>query len=213
VLLPANNSVQILRALRLADEWKFNAALFGGQQGYEVADAIAAKKIPVIVSLKWPERPKDADPEAEQTLRDLRFRDRAPGTPGAFVKHNVKFAFSSDGLSGPKEIFKNVKKALDAGLARDAALRAFTQDAAEILGLEDRLGTIETGRIANVVVTDGDIFNEKTKVKDVFVDGRLFAIHPEAEPEKPPHEGEPKPARKGASSANASNHATAEVSR
>ena len=187
VILPANNTVQILRGLRLSDEWKLNAVLFGGQEGYAVADAIAAKKMPMIVSLKWPERPKDTDPEGEQTLRGLRFRDRAPGTPAAFAKAGVKFAFSSDGLSGPKDIAKNLKKSLDAGLSPDAALRAFTKDAAEILGAGDRLGTIETGKIANVVVTDGDIFNEKTKVKDVFVDGRFFEIHPEAPPEKSPH--------------------------
>ncbi len=213
VVLPANSSVQILRALHLSDEWKVNAVLFGGQEGYAVADAIAAKKIPVIVSLKWPERSKEADPEAEQTLRDLRVRDRAPGTPAAFSKTSVKFAFSSDGLSGPKDILKNVKKALDAGLARDAALRAFTQDAAEILGAGDRMGTIEPGKIANLFLADGDIFNEKTKVKDVFVDGRLFEIHPEAPPEKSPHEGEPKPMRTGDASPSESSASGSGVSR
>ena len=205
VILPANNRVQILRALRLADEWKINAALFGGQEGYAVADSIAKTSIPVIVNLKWPEPPKDADPEAEQTLRELRFRDRAPGAPAALVKANVKFAFSSDGLAGPKDIAKNVKKSLDAGLAPDAALRALTKDAADILGVGNLLGTIEPGKIANLVVTDGDIFNEKTKVKDVFVDGRLFEIHPEAPPEKSPHEGGDKPMR--STSASSASHA------
>src|SRR5580700_7077928 len=80
VLLPANNTIQILRGIRLTNEWKIRAVLYGGQQGYEVAAALAASKIPVLVSLKWPERAKDGDPEAEQTLRELRFRDQAPGT-------------------------------------------------------------------------------------------------------------------------------------
>jgi len=185
VLLPANNSVQILRALRLANEWRLRAVLYGGQQGYDVAAALAASKIPVLVSLKWPERAKDGDPEAEQTLRELQFRDRAPGTPAALAKAGVKFAFYSDGLAAPKDIFKNLKKATDAGLAQDAALRAMTLDAAEILGLSDRLGSITPGKIANLTITDGDIFNDKTKVKHVFVDGRWFVIHEEAPPEKP----------------------------
>lgn len=185
VLLPANNSVQILRALRLADEWKINAVLYGGQQGYEVAGAIAAKKMPVLVSLKWPERNKDADPDAEQTLRELRFRDRAPSSPAALAKAGVKFAFYSGGLSTPKDIFKDVKKAVDAGLAPDAALRALTVDAAEILGVGDRMGSITQGRIANLIVTEGDLFTEKTKVKHVFVDGRWFEIHEEPPVEKP----------------------------
>jgi len=203
VLLPANNSIQIVRALRLADEWKIRAVLYGGQQGYEVAAALAASKIPVLVSLKWPERSKDADPEAEQTLRELRFRDRAPGTPAALAKAGVKFAFYSDGLATPKDIFKSVKRASDAGLTQDAALRAMTLDAADILGLSDRLGSIAPGKIANLVVTDGDIFNEKTKVKHVFVDGRWFVVHEETPPEKP---GEKKPADDDGAAAARSNH-------
>ena len=195
VMLPANNSVQILRGLRLADEWKLRAVLYGGQQGYEVATALAAKKMPVLVSLKWPERAKDADPEAEQTLRELRFRDRAPGTPAAFTKAGVKFGFYSDGLPGPKDILKNTKKAIDAGLSPDAALRAFTLDSADILGLSDRMGSLAPGKIANLVVTDGDIFSEKTKVKHVFVDGRWFQIHEEATPPEKP--GDKKPSDDG----------------
>ncbi len=191
VLLPANNSVQILRALRLADEWKFAPVLFGGQQSYAVVDAIAAKKAAVLVSLKWPERPKDADPDAPQTLRELRFRDRAPGTPAALAKANVKFGFYSEGLSSSKDIFKSLKKAMDAGLTSDAAVKALTLDAADILGLSDRMGSISTGKIANLVVTDGDIFNEKTKMKHVFVDGRWFEIHDDAKPDK---SGEKSPA-------------------
>jgi hypothetical protein len=191
VLLPANNQIQILRGLRLADEWKLPAVLWGGQQGYAVADAIAARKMAVLVSLKWPERAKDADPDDNESLRDLRFRDKAPSTPAAFVKAGVKFAFYSDGMQTPKDIAKNLKKAFDAGLSQDAALRAFTLDAADILGASDRLGSIEPGKIGNLVVTDGDIFSEKTKVKHMFVDGRRFEVH-EAPPEKP---GEKKPER------------------
>ncbi len=146
---------------------------------------IAAKKIPVLVSLKWPAAPKDADPEGETTLAELRFRDRAPSTPAALAKAGVKFGFYSDGMAGPKDIFKSVKKAVDAGLAPDAALRALTVDAAEVLGVGDRMGSIAPGKIANLVVTDGDIFNEKTKVKHVFVDGRRFEIHEGPPPEKP----------------------------
>jgi hypothetical protein len=191
VMLPANNSQQILRALRLADEWKIRAVLYGGQQGYDVADALAAKKMSVLVNLKWPERAKDADPDADQTLRELRFRDRAPGTPAALVKAGVKFGFYSDGLSSPKDIMKSVKRATDAGLTSDAALRAFTLDSADILGLSDRMGSIATGKIANLVVTDGDIFNEKTKVKHVFVDGRWFQIHEEETPPEKPGDKKP----------------------
>src|SRR5207245_2679217 len=154
--------------------------------GYEVAPEITAKKLPVLVDLKWPEAEKDADPEAKPSLRMLQFRDRAPSTPAAFAKAGVKFAFYSGGISAPKDILKGAKKSIDAGLAPDAALRAFTLSAAEIFGVADRLGSIENGKIANLVVTDGDRFEEKPKLKMAFVDGRRFEIRGPEKPKEPP---------------------------
>ena len=186
VLVPANNRVQLRRALELIERWQVRGAIYGGQMGYEVASEIAAKKLPVLVDLKWPEAEKDADPEAKPSLRALQFRDRAPSTPATFAKAGVKFAFYSGAISAPKDILKAAKKSIDAGLAPDAALRAFTLSAAEIFGVADRLGSIENGKIANLVVTDGDLFDEKTKIKMVFVDGRRFAAHEPEKPKDPP---------------------------
>ena len=187
VLIPANNTVQLRRALQLADlwsmdSWQMDFAIYGGQMAYEMADEIAARKIPVLVDLKWPEGEKDADPDDPPSLRTLRFRDKAPSTPAALAKAGVPFAFYSGGIAAPKDILKAAKKSIDAGLAPDAALRALTLAPAQIYGVEDRLGSIETGKIANLVVTDGDLFDDKTKIKLVFVDGKRFEIH---EPEKP----------------------------
>ena len=186
VLVPANNRVQLRRALELIERWKVSGAIYGGQMGYEVATEIAAKKVPVLVDLKWPEAEKDADPEAKASLRTLQLRDRAPSTPAALAKAGAKFAFYSGGISAPKDILKAVKKSIEAGLAPDATLRAFTLSAAEIFGVADRLGSIENGKIANLVVTDGDLFEEKTKIKMVFVDGRRFEAHEPEKPKDPP---------------------------
>ena len=186
VLVPGNNRVQVRRALELIERWQVRSAIYGGQMGYEVAPEIAAKKLPVLVDLKWPEAEKDADPEAKPSLRTLQFRDRAPSTPEVFVKAGVKFAFYSGGISAPKDILKAAKKSIDAGLAPDAALRAFTLTPAEIFGVADRLGSIESGKIANLVLTDGDLFDEKTKIKMVFVDGRRFEVYEPEKPKDPP---------------------------
>jgi len=188
VLIPANNSVQLRRALQLVDLWKLDdedhvdGAIYGGQMAYEVAGEIAAKKVPVLVNLKWPEAEKDTDPEDKPSLRTLRFRDKAPSSPAELAKAGVPFAFYSGGLAAPKEILKAAKKSIDAGLAPDAALRALTLTPAEIYRVADRLGSIENGKIANLVITDGDLFDEKTKIKFVFVDGKRFEPR---EPEKP----------------------------
>jgi len=186
VLIPANNAIQIRRALELTDRWHVNGVLYGGQMSYEVANEIAAKKLPVLVDLKWPEADKDADPDTVPSLNTLRFRERAPSSPAALAKAGVKFAFYSGAITAPKDILKAAKKSIDAGLSADAAIRAFTLTPAEIFGVADRLGSIENGKIANLVVADGDIFEEKTKIKFVFVDGRKFTIREPEKPKDPP---------------------------
>jgi len=186
VLIPGNNSLQIRRALRLIEEWKLNAVLYGAQMSYEVAPEIAAKKMPVLVDLKWPEAEKDGDPEASPSLRTLRFRDRAPSSPAALGKAGVKFAFYSGGITAPKDLLPAVKKSIDAGLSPEAALRALTLSTAEIFGVAETLGSIENGKIANLVVTDGELFDKKTKVKIVFVDGRKYEVREVLRPSEPP---------------------------
>src|SRR3984893_3219779 len=186
VLIPANNSVQLRRALELVDRWHVKGTIYGSQMAYEVAPEIAAKKLPVLVNLKWPEAEKDADPEDKPSLRTLQFRDRAPSSPAALAKAGVKFAFYSGGIAAPKDSLKAAKKSIDAGLSADGALRALTLATAEIFGVADRLGSIENGKIANLIVADGDLFNEKTKIKYVFVDGRRFDIREPEKPKEPP---------------------------
>jgi imidazolonepropionase-like amidohydrolase len=186
VLIPGNTSLQIRRSLRLIEEWKLNAVLYGAQMSYDVAPEIGAKKMPVLVDLKWPEGEKDSDPEATPSLRALRFRDRAPSSPAALGKAGVKFAFYSGGITTPKDILPAVKKSIDAGLSPEAALRALTLSPAEIFGVAETLGSIENGKIANLVVTDGDLFDKKTKVKIVFVDGRKYEVREVLRPSEPP---------------------------
>lgn len=190
VLIPANTTLQLRRALRLPEVWNAHDAvhgvLYGAQMAYAMADEIAAVKIPVLVDLKWPEAEKDADPDQKPSLRTLRFRDKAPSSPAALAKAGVEFAFYSGGISAPKDILKAVKKSIDAGLAPDAALRALTLSAAQIYGVENRMGSIDTGKIANLVLADGDLFDEKTKIKMVFVDGKRFEVREPEKPKEPP---------------------------
>lgn len=184
VLLPAGDKLAIYRAIRLANEWQIHAAMYGAQEGYSLSNEIAASKLPVFVNVNWPKMEKGAD-EDQLTLREVRFWDRAPSTPAALSKAGVMYAFYSGGLSNPKDILKNVKKAIDAGLSPDDALKAMTVNSAQMLGVAGRLGSIEQGKIANLVVTDGDLFGEKTKIKDVFVDGMRYEVHEEASPGPP----------------------------
>ena len=130
----------------------------------------------VILSLDYPVRPKSIAPDADESLRVLRERANAPKAAAALEGADVLFAFQSDGLKEPRDFVTNAARAVKAGLSPDAAVRALTINAAKIAGAGERLGSLEKGKIANVIVVDGDLFDEKTSVRHVFIDGRLVAL-------------------------------------
>jgi imidazolonepropionase-like amidohydrolase len=132
--------------------------------------------------MRWPEASRDADPDEVESMRTLETRDKAALAPAVLQKAGVKFALYSDGLDQPRDLQRAVKKALDNGLSREDALRALTLSPAEIYGVANRLGSIEAGKIANLVVTRGDIFDDRTKVEMTIVDGRKYVPTPDASP-------------------------------
>ncbi|MBV9762646.1 MAG: amidohydrolase family protein [Acidobacteriaceae bacterium] len=194
LLLPADEEQQIDRILNFGRELKQPFVLYGLHEAFERVDELKQARVPAIVSLKWPEKPKDSDPAEIPDYRQLRIRRDAPGVPGLLAKAGVEFAFYSDGVDAAPDLKKALKKAVDAGLSRADAIRALTLSPARIYGLDDRLGSIEKGKIANLVVMKGDAFDDKTTVEYVFIDGAQF--EPSKDLQKPPanKEGGPKPA-------------------
>ena len=176
ILLPANRLVEIDRMLHLASDLKQPVIIYGGRETFRPEAAALLKKFnaPVLLSMRWPEAARDSDPDEVDSMRTLETRDRAAQAPSVLVKAGVKFAFYSDGLDAARDLQRAVKKALDNGLTREDALRALTLSPAEIFGVSDRLGSIEKGKIANLVVTRGDIFDDRTKVELIIVDGRKY---------------------------------------
>ena len=189
ILLPANRVVEVDRMLRFAAELKRPAVLYGLREGYRSADLLKKAGATVLVSLKWPEKDREVDPDEPEAYRVLEVRDKAPSTPAELRKAGIKFALYSDGLDQARDLLRAIKTAIDAGLAREDAVRALTLSPAEIYGVADRLGSIEKGKIANLLVTRGEIFDDRTKVEMVFIDGKRFIPAPEAAPAKPAPSG------------------------
>jgi hypothetical protein len=179
ILLPANRAVEIDRMLHLSADLKQKTVLYGGEQAYEMAAALKQAGTPVLINFKWPEPDRNADPDRPDSLRVLEMRDKAPSSPAVLAKAGVPFAFYTDNTYTARDLNRFARRALDSGLSQNDLVRAFTLSAAEIFGVSDRLGSVDKGKIANLVVTDGDLFNEKTKVKYIFVDGVRFEPAPE----------------------------------
>ena len=183
ILLPANREVEIDRMIHFSAELKQPYIIYGVREAYRPESVALLKKagVPVLLSLHWPEPGRGADVHLEdETVRQLETYDMAPSAPALLQKAGVKFAFYSDGLDAPRDIQRAVKKAMDAGLSREDALRALTLTPAEIYGVANRVGSIEKGKIGNLVVTKGDIFENSTKIEMIFVDGKKYTPAAEA---------------------------------
>jgi imidazolonepropionase-like amidohydrolase len=190
VVFEADEFREILRALGIAKEFKLDPVIAGGVESDQAIADLKAQKSRVLFSVNYPVRSRVLAPDADEPLRALRQRDNAPKVPAALARAGVLFAFESGGLKDPKDFVRNVAKAVKAGLPPDVAVRAMTLDAATIAGVGDRLGSIEKGKVANLIVTDGDLFDEKMTIKHVFVDGRPVVLEPSSPP-PPQRRGRP----------------------
>lgn len=185
-ILPASEVKEIRRMIGLSEKSGARAVLAGGHDAYEIAPEIAAAGVPVLVSLDWPEKNRNADPDDEESLESLRRRAYAPTTPARLEEAGATWAFYSGGAGNPRDAMEGVRKAIENGLSEDAALRALTISPARIYGVDQITGSVEQGKIANLVVTDGDLFAEDTEVRMVFVDGKRFEEEADARPTDPP---------------------------
>ncbi|HRP07522.1 MAG TPA: amidohydrolase family protein, partial [Gemmatimonadales bacterium] len=104
----------------------------------------------------------------------LRSRVEMPRNAGLLAKAGVRFALASG--NDYTDFGANLRRAVDAGLTREQALRALTIDPATIFGVADRLGSIEAGKVANLTIVRGDIFDEGARVTELFIDGQHFKI-------------------------------------
>lgn len=183
VIFNANTENEIVRALDLAKEFNLKAIIAGGQESGKVADRLKSQNVPVLLSMNFPKRTTTASPEADpENLSTLRFRAEVPKTAAKLLQAGVKFAFQSGGLTAINDFFLNAGKSVEGGLAKDAAIRAMTLSAAEILEIGDRLGSVEAGKIANLAVVKNDVFASDRFVPYIFVDGKLFE---QKEPARP----------------------------
>ena len=198
VMFVVNNDGDIRRALIITDEFKLKPILSGALNNTKMAEVLKARNVPVILSLDFPRRAADASDEDEDSLRVLRERAQAPGGAARLAQAGVKFAFTAGSLP-PREFIANVQKAVEGGLSKDQALQALTADAATIVGAGDQLGSIEVGKIANLVVASGDLLARETRVRHVFIDGEEIELRRPEIPQRGQPQGRPG-ARPGAGS-------------
>lgn len=163
----ANTAKQILAALDFVKEFGFDMVIVGGSESYQVADLL--KKHNVSVILQQPHSlPTMADDDVDQPYKNA----------AALQKAGVLFAISDDdGQTRGRNLPFNAGTAAAYGLSKEDALAAITLNPAKIMGVADKTGSIEPGKDANIVVSDGDILDMRTSnVTDAFIQGRKIDL-------------------------------------
>jgi imidazolonepropionase-like amidohydrolase len=193
VAFEANQEREILRALDFAKEFKLDPIIVGGTEAAPIIEDLKAAKARVICSVATGGAGRAGGAGRGGGGRggaSSAAAQDAPKVAALLDKAGILFAFTSEGLPAPGDLVRGVGRVIrDGGLSPEAALRGLTSNAAKLAGVGDRLGTVEKGRIANVIVTDGDLFSDQTHIRHVFVDGRPVDLDAPVAPVTPAGRG------------------------
>ncbi len=154
----------------------------GSGREYRQLDEIVAMNRPILVPVDFPEPPNVKTTESAQstTLQELMHWDIAPENPARLAAAGLPICLTTDGLDDVDDFLKQVRTAVKRGLPADAALAAMTTVPARLLEIDDHLGRVQAGMLANLVITDGDLLAENTKVLECWVAGEQFVTSPPA---------------------------------
>src|SRR4029078_8950201 len=113
------------------------------------------------------------------SLEDLKHWELAPANPAAFEKANIPFCLTSAELKDVKQFWTNLRKAIQYGVSENKAFDALTKTPATLLGVYDKVGSLDEGKLANFLITTGPIFHEKTNILYNYVQGIKYNVKDE----------------------------------
>ncbi len=165
-IFEVKNKYSILRADKIGDEFGVQYIFKGTGDEYQQLSEIKATNGSLIVPVNFPKPYNVEDPyEALYvTLEQLKHWELAPSNPKFLAQQDIQFAFTSSGLKKKSDFLKNIRRAIKVGLSKEDALLALTQTPATIINASDRVGTLEEGKLANFIITSGDIFEKGEKI-------------------------------------------------
>lgn len=168
----------VMRADRIGDEFGVQYIIKASGKEYQRIGEVAATKAPLIVSLNFPAAQDVEDPNDARyvSLADMKHWELAPGNPAALEKAGIPFVLSMSDVRDGRTFMSNLRKAMEYGLSEAAAMDALTKNPATLLGVYDKVGSLDAGKLANFVITNGPIFSEKTTIHHNWVQGNAYRV-------------------------------------
>jgi imidazolonepropionase-like amidohydrolase len=171
-----------LQGDRIGDEFGVQYIIKAGGNEYQRMQPIIATKAAFIVPINFPQAVDVEDPGDARyvSLADMKHWEMAPTNPGAFEKAGITFCLTAADMHDMKQFFANLRKAFDYGLSENKALEALTRTPATLIGVYDKVGSLDAGKLANFLITNGPIFNEKTSIVENWIQGKKYGVKEEA---------------------------------
>lgn len=169
----ANHKLNVLRADKIADEFNINYIIKGAGDEYQRISEIKATKAPLIVPVNFPKPYEVSDPYDADfiSLGDLKHWEMAPSNLSALYAAQIECAITADGCKDAATFLKNLRKAYKNGATSQQLLRSLTTIPARLIKMDQQLGAIKPGMMANLIITNGDLFNEETQILSVWTKG------------------------------------------
>ncbi len=177
-IFAAGDNGNVIRADKIGDQFGVQYTILAGGDEYERIASVKKTNATLIVPINFPKAYDVSDPYAASyvNLSDMRHWNLAPSNPKILADNGINFALTTHELKSTGDFNSMLMKALKRGLAKEKALAALTTVPAQILGKSNEIGSLQTGRYANFLITSGDIFDKNTTLYENWVQGEKFVL-------------------------------------
>ncbi|MFI5217849.1 MAG: amidohydrolase family protein [Bacteroidia bacterium] len=175
-LFEVKDKQSLLRADKIGDEFGVSYIIKGSGDEYQRINEIKNSKVPLVIPVNFPDAYDVSDPydALNISLKEMKHWEMAPANASFLEKAGISFAFTSADLKDRKDFLKNIRKAIELGLTETSALKAVTQAPAELLGVQNQIGNLNKGMIANFIITSKNVFDKENVIHENWVQGKRY---------------------------------------
>jgi len=178
----ANDKWNNLRADRIGDEFGVQYIIKAGQNEYQRIKEMKATNATFILPLNYPQAQDVEDPNDARfvSLGDMKHWELAPANAASFEKAGIPFCLTTADLRSVSQFWTNLRKAMEYGLSENKVMEALTKTPATIMGIYDKVGSLDAGKLGNFLITNGPLFSEKTIILQNWVQGIKYTVKEDA---------------------------------
>ena len=176
-IFTVNDELDYSRVYKISDEFEIDFIIKGNGKEYSRIEEIVATQFPVIIPINFPNSYDVSNPEKAEwiSLHKLKDWETAPYNPAILAKNGIEFCITSSGIDKENDFIKNLRLAIKKGLSKQDALAALTSTPAQLIAMEDKIGSLESGKLANFFIASKDIF-ENGKIYENWTAGEKHII-------------------------------------